>query len=236
MAFSSNDIYNDGTYKEKNPTWDDEFAPWKAAMVQEMINKNELKFSRLVEIGCGAGGILEYLQKHNPAIKSCQGYDISKDAIQLAQSKNLSGIEFINKDLLAEDAAAADLLLCIDVIEHIDDFYGFLEKLKNKSSQFIFHIPLDLSCRALLKPHVIYTQRELVGHIHYFSEEIALWALKDTGYEIVDLFYSKPIIDEENVKGLKANIKKVLRNFSYSINPKLSVKLWGGYSLMVLAK
>ena len=102
MAFSSNDIYNDGTYKEKNPTWDDEFAPWKAAMVQEMINKNKLKFSSLVEIGCGAGGILEYLQIHNPAIKSCQGYDISKDAIQLSQSKNLPCIQFFNTYLLVE--------------------------------------------------------------------------------------------------------------------------------------
>ena len=236
MAFSSNDIYNNGAYKEKNPTWDDEFAPWKAAMVQELINKNRLHFSSIIEIGCGAGGILEYLQKHNPNIKSSSGYDISEAAIAMAKIKNLPGIQFFNKDLLAEETEPTDLLLCIDVIEHIDDFYGFLEKLKNKSANFIFHIPLDLSCRTILKPHVILLQRDLVGHIHYFSEEIALWALKDTGYQIIDCFYTKPIIDEEKAIGIKAKLKKALRNFSYSLNPKLSAKLWGGYSLMILAK
>lgn len=234
MAFSR--IYNNGTYKEKNPTWDDEFAPWKAAIVQKMINKNSVEFETLTEVGCGAGGILEYLQKKNTGIKSCRGYDISEEAIRLAKRKNINGIQFFQEDFLAAETASSDLLLCVDVIEHIDDFYGFLEKLKNKSSQFIFHIPLDLSCRSLLKPHVLLTQRDLVGHIHYFSEEMALWALKDTGYEVLDSFYTKPIIDEEKGKTLKAKIKKTLRNFSYSLNSKLSAKLWGGYSLMVLAK
>ena len=62
MTFSSNDIYNNGTYKNKNPNWDDNFAPWKAAKIQKIINKNQVKFSSVIEVGCGAGGILEYLQ------------------------------------------------------------------------------------------------------------------------------------------------------------------------------
>ena len=234
MAFSS--IYNNGIYKEKNPTWDDEYAPWKGAMVQKMITDNAVNISCLAEVGCGAGGILEYLEKQNSTIKSCRGYDISEAAITMAKNKNLKNIEFYNQDFLTVDTPDIDLLLCIDVIEHVEDFYGFLEKLKSKSSQFIFHIPLDLSCRSILKPHVLYTQRELVGHIHYFTEEMALWALKDTGYNVLDCFFTKPLIDEEKALSFKVKVKKTLRKFSYSINPKLSAKLWGGYSLMVLAK
>lgn len=237
MGFSTTDIYNNGDYLTKNPTWDDDFAPWKAAMVNRLIGKNDIKFNSVVEVGCGAGGILEYLQKQYPTVKNLKGYDISEAAINLANQKKLNNISFFNEDFLAlPHTETADLLLCIDVVEHIDDFYGFLQKLKPKGKQFIFHIPLDLCCRTILKPHVLLTQRQLVGHIHYFSEEMVAWALKDTGYQIMDAFFTKPIIDEEPAKGFKATTKKILRNFSFQVSPHLSAKLWGGYSLMIWAK
>ena len=62
------------------------------------------------------------------------------------------------------------------------------------------------------------------------------WILKDTGYKIIDHLYTKPVIDFHPVNGFKAGLKKVLRNISFGINPRLSVKLWGGYSLLILAE
>jgi hypothetical protein len=100
----------------------------------------------------------------------------------------------------------------------------------------MFHIPLDLSCRTILKPHILLQQRESVGHIHYFSKELVQWMLKDTGYEIIDWMYTKPMLDLKPPGTFKRRIKKILRNASFSINKDLSAKLWGSYSMMILAK
>ena len=127
-------------------------------------------------------------------------------------------------------------MLTIDVVEHVDDYYGFLRKLKAKSGYFVFHIPLDLSCRTVMKPHVLLQQRQSVGHIHYFTKETAIWMLQDTGYELIDWVYTKPVIDFFPASSYKRFIKKLLRNISFAINKDWSVKKWGGYSIMVLAK
>ena len=92
-------------------------------------------------------------------------------------------------------AEKADLVLVLDVVEHIDDVYSFLRRLRDKGSNFIFHIPLDMSCRTLLKPHVLLQQRTTVGHIHYFTEETVLWMLRDVGYEVEHFIYTKPDVD-----------------------------------------
>jgi predicted TPR repeat methyltransferase len=237
MAFSSDDLYTGSEYFKKNPTWDDDFTEWKAGLVRELIEKNNIQFKTVVEVGCGAGGILRHLSSIYTKAISWKGFDISGDAIRLAKEKEQGKIKFFHDDFLSNSLEEnPDLILCIDVVEHIDHYYGFLQKLQNKSGQFIFHIPLDLSCRSLLKPHIMLQQRQTVGHLHYFSKEMVEWMLKDTGYEIVDWFYTKAEVDMEKPKDLKSFLKKYLRKFSFAINKNLSAHLWGGYSMMIYAK
>ena len=237
MAFSSDDLYTGGEYFKNNPTWDDDFTEWKAGLIRALIEKNSIQFKSVVEVGCGAGGILRQLSSNYKQVLSWKGFDISGDAIRLAKEKAPGNIEYFQGDFLSASMAEnPDLILCIDVVEHIDHYYGFLQQLQDKSGQFIFHIPLDLSARSLLKPHVILQQRNAVGHLHYFSKEMVAWMLKDTGYEIVDWFYTKAEVDLESPRNLKAFIKKQLRKFSFAINKNLSAHLWGGYSMMIYAK
>ena len=236
MKNSSNDIYINGEYFKNNPDWDIADAKWKVAVIIELLQKNKITPGEVTEIGCGAGENLVELAKQEGSIKKLRGYDISPQAIALADKKSSERISFFNEDLAADHTTQTDLLLIIDVVEHVDDFYGFLRKLKAKSKYFVFHIPLDLSCRTILKPHVLLQQRQSVGHIHYFTEAMVEWALQDTGYEIIDRVYTKPIVDIEPAGTFKRWVKKVLRNISFAINKDWSVKKWGGYSIMILAK
>jgi len=48
--------------------------------------------------------------------------------------------------------------------------------------------------------------------------------------------YTKPVTDEEPLDSFKRSVKKYLRNISFSIHKDISAKLWGGYSMMILAK
>jgi hypothetical protein len=87
-----------------------------------------------------------------------------------------------------------------------------------------------------MKPHVLLQQRQSVGHIHYYTKEMAAWALKDTGYEIIDWVYTKPVVDTQPANSIMRGVKKILRNISFALNKDWSVKKWGGYSIMVIAK
>jgi SAM-dependent methyltransferase len=236
MKHSSNEIYINGEYYKNNPDWDIADAHWKSDVIFKLLQLNNIKPKQVIEVGCGAGGILVELLKRNAAIEKLSGYDISPQAILLANQNKPDKVSFYNEDFTATENIHADLLMVIDVLEHVDDYYGFLRKLKMKSNFFIFHIPLDLSCRTVLKPHVLLQQRQSVGHIHYFSKEIAEWALQDTGYEIIDWVYTKPVVDVEPADSFKRSVKKILRNISFAVNKDWSAKKWGGYSMMVLAK
>ena len=229
-------MYVSGEYYKNNPDWDIADARWKTDVIFGLLEKNNVKPKQVIEVGCGAGENLVELSKKDSAIEKLIGYDISQQAIVLAAKKTSDKIIFYNEDITAKENVSVDLMLVIDVLEHVDDYYGFLRKLKTKSDWFIFHIPLDLSCRTVMKPHVMLQQRQSVGHIHYYTKEMVEWALRDTGYEIKDWVYTKPIVDVEPVDSVRRFFKKILRNISFAINKDWSAKKWGGYSMMILAK
>ena len=234
---SESNIYTNGQYLENNPTWNEEDSPWKADIIISMFKRNKITIHDLVEVGCGAGGILASLAEKNTSIKTLKGYDISPQAISLAEKRKSERVQFYLGDFISDvQTTKVDVILVIDVLEHVGDYYGFLHNLKDKARYYVFHIPLDLSCRSILKPHVMLQQRETVGHLHYFSEEMVWWFLRDSGFTVVDWEYTKPITDIRKSGSFKQYFKKKLRNISYKINKKKSVKLWGDYSLMILAK
>jgi len=229
------DIYNNGEYLKNNPAWGEEDVAWKGGMIVDLLKKNKISFNTAIEVGCGMGGILRVMQSAFPQ-GLFSGYDISSAVIERAKQSENENLHFYNADFTNTVTAKVDLLLMIDVVEHVRDYYLFMESLKGKANRFIFHIPLDLSCRTVLKPHVSLQQRQSVGHIHYFTEEHVFWLLKDSGYKVIDFIYTKPLIDLEKPASFKNAVKKFLRNISFSVNQKLSVKLWGGYSLLIIAE
>ena len=236
MYNSSDQFYTEGGYYQSNPDWHQEGSKFKADLVLEFIKKFQLPTGLVVEVGCGAGEILAELMKNLPAAAVIKGYDISPQAIKIAADKATLQLSFYLDDYTQSNEVQADLVLVLDVVEHVDDVYSFLRRLRDKGRNFIFHIPLDMSCRTLLKPHVLLQQRTDVGHIHYFTEETMLWMLRDAGFDVEYSIYTRPDVDLKRPKSFKQWVKKVLRKISYSINRKLSVKLWGGYSAMILAK
>jgi hypothetical protein len=65
--------------------------------------------------------------------------------------------------------------------------------------------------------------------------ETALAALKDTGYEVVDYFYTPSSLDTPNLNW-KARLMKLPRRLSFAIHQDLAARVLGGFSLLVLAK
>ena len=224
----------DSDYLKKNPTWHIEDSEWKAKQIKKMIDRNNLAPGTIAEIGCGAGEILLQLQEKNSNKQIIySGYDISPDALKLASTRQRKGLTFYHEDLLQKDIHF-DLLLMIDVFEHVEDYIGFIRKATSKSTYKIYHIPLDISLNGIIR-NIPGKTMEDVGHLHYFTKDTALSILQYTGQTIIDHFYTPGAIELAN-KNLKKRILNVFRKIMFGIAPNLTVKLFGGYSLMVLTK
>ena len=167
--------------------------------------------------------------------KEFYGYEISPQAFELCKKKSKTNLTFVLLDLLNENPEYFDIAMAIHVFEHVEDHFGFLRKLKEKAEYKIFHIPLDLSVQSVLRSTPIIDSRKLLGHIHYFTKETALETLKDTGYEIIDYFYTASSF-EVSYRGWKGNLLRILRQLVFEVNKDLAVRILGGYSLLFLAK
>lgn len=227
-------IYTEGNYLEQNPSWHIEDSPWKAEKIAQMINKNNLFPKTVCEVGCGAGGVLQHLQENIDLETEFWGYDISPQAIGLCVSKTNAKLHFKCANI-KDDDVFFDVVMVIDVIEHLEDYFGFLRAIKSKGKYKIFHIPLDLSVQAVMRASPIQRLREHVGHIHSFTKESALATLMDAGYDLVDYFYTAAYV-EAPAKSVRNYITKIPRKLLFSMHQDLAVRILGGYSLMVLAK
>jgi SAM-dependent methyltransferase len=231
-------IYTSGKYLDANQTWHAEDSPWKAEQIIRMITKNGIHPTTVAEIGCGAGVVLGELSKIDYlASAQFMGYDISPQAIELCRRLQNSRVLFAREDLLsATNREYFDILLAIDVIEHVPDYMGFLGKCRAKAKYKIYHIPLDIHVSSVLR-NVFIDGRYSVGHLHYFTAESAIATLKDTGHEIIDSTFTNAAFglfkQHPSIQRALANVPRwLLSKFSVAF----TARLLGGYSLLVLAK
>lgn len=229
------DVYNDGQYFEKNPTWHVEDSAWKARQILKILKDNNLEVIRICEIGCGAGEILNQLHMNLPENVQLSGYEISRQAYQMARTREKQRLRYFLEDFFTRDTPPFDLVLSIDVFEHVDDYLGFLRKLKDRGTYKIFHIPLDLSLQSVLRRKNLVNRRKIIGHLHYFTKETALETLKYTGYHIVDYFFTAGPL-ELSSKSFKSALIRMPRKILFKINKNLAARIMGGFSLLVLAE
>ena len=231
-------IYNDGSYLKANKSWGIEDSSWKANQIIKIIKKNDINPKNIVEVGCGGGRILDSLSKKK-YLQNVQfkGYDISNTAINLCNNIDNNKLKFYCKDLMSiENSNQSDLLLVIDVIEHVPDYISFANKCRTKAKYKIFHIPLDIHCSSVLRNSFL-NQRYTLGHLHYFSAESAIALLKDTDHQIIDYFYTNvSFVNFKFYKSPKTTIANIPRWAFSKISKSLSARIFGGYSLLVLTK
>ena len=233
MKPPTKNIYQDGTYAKNNPTFGDGNADWKASSALKAIEKYKLDISDLAEVGCGGGQIILNVAEALKVNKAL-GYEPMPEAFAVADSRSNDQVKFINVSIDENTKADHDLMLCFDVFEHIEDCFRFLRDLKETSKHFLFHIPLDMNAQLVLRTSQLMRVRDQVGHIHYYSRDSALATLKDCGYEIKGEFYTSAA-DSIHCKGFKSKVLNIFRKIGYKISKHFTVRLMGGYSLMVYA-
>ena len=222
------DIYADGTYLANNTTWHEEDSPYKAALIERSIERTKTNFRTCVDVGCGGGLVASLIAERHPDA-AVFGFDISPDASAFWPAKR--GVTFRQENIL-DTNERFDLALCLDVFEHVEDYIGFLKQLRANASRFVFKIPLDMNIDKLIRSHR--PERELIGHLHYFSAYTALATLKDCGYEVVDSFYTADWA-ASSPRTAKQIIGRIPRVLVGAMGDTLAAKLMSGYGLVVTA-
>ena len=230
------DRYLNGQYHELNPDWDRGDSAWKAGHVSEMILKHDVLPESICEIGCGSGDILRNLMLNHPNAKM-YGFDVSPALTNFwHEDKECENkIKFILGNIDEINTNYFDLLLMLDVFEHVRDPFSFLEMARKHSKKFIFHIPLDLSAFSVARGQPLIYARRQVGHLNFYDKDLALETLTDCGYKIIDWKYTGSSLNMPN-RSYKTKFAGYFRSFFNQINRDLSVRIMGGDTLIVFAE
>jgi SAM-dependent methyltransferase len=227
--------YVNQEHLEKVPEWHTEESPWKVRHIRQLLERNQLSPKGICEVGCGFGEVLRLMQ--NDMSEECEfwGYEISPVALEQAEKQANSRLHFKLADFTRESTAPFDLLLALDVVEHVADYLGFLQEIRPKGQYKIFQVPLELSVQTVIRHRALLKQRDSMGHLHYFTKETFLRSLEDCGYEVIDYVYTSSSL-ELPTHVLTTKLMKVPRQLLSAANKDLAARVLGGYRLMVLAR
>lgn len=227
--------YASGDYLRQNPTWHVEDSAWKAAHVLDIIERNGIRPKRVCEVGCGAGEVLAQLHRRMPGDVVFTGWEVSPQAHEMCLTRQADRLTYRLGDFLAADEPC-DLLLLMDVIEHMGDYRGFLRKAHGRADRIVLHVPLDLSSLAVAQIVRIRNPHDLLGHIHFFTKETLLDALADCGLTVVDCFFTDSAGQYPTPPSIQARLLRLAQRVLRRVNMDVAVRLLGGMSLMVLAE
>jgi len=97
----------------------------------------EIRPRTIVDLGCGEGVVAGEIRRVLPDVRYV-GIDASGEAIRMARASN-PGFEFHQGDILEgqPEGAVADLALCVEVLEHLDQPDLALERIAAATSDYL---------------------------------------------------------------------------------------------------
>jgi SAM-dependent methyltransferase len=242
------ELYTSGEYLKKNPDWHVGESPWKVKEIMRLFRRNHIAPKTVCEVGCGAGEVLRLLQMRMDRECIFSGYEISPQAFELSKSRENARLHFKLQDFMEEQDVSFDVILVLDVLEHMENPHELLRDIKSKSAYKIIHFPLDISVRSVMFDKIV-RYREMFGHIHYFTKSIALRMLEEAGYEVLDYLYTDQFIPlpwhtfrnnprlliRKILGKIKMGVLSAPRKLFFFMNQDVAERLFGEWRLMVLA-
>ena len=177
------DYYEDGVRKHISGYEDYKWMPTRSIPEALDIQSN-FEFKTCVDYGCAKGFLVNALR-----IVGCDawGEDISEYAVENCHPNVRDYVSLPNDK-------EYDLLICKDVLEHIEveDIPSVLQKFKKKSKQFFFVIPLGDDDRFRIREYEVD-----ITHVTKKDEEWWIKMFESQGLELVKFSYSLGSIKEK---------------------------------------
>lgn len=142
---------------------------------------SDIEYKSYLDIGCGAGELACSLAQPG---KKGTGTDFSKEAIEVANSLKKSRLipdsQLIFKlgDGTSKVGTNADLVICCEVLEHVEDDHALLRKLIKKTNRYLL-----ISVPAKQK---YFDESDLaVGHFRRYEKDQLVNLLESENLEII---------------------------------------------------
>lgn len=238
-------IYTSGKYIRENPTLDIEDSPWKLRLLkpalERLLQETGAKELRILDVGGGGGlilkGVAEFLgEKKIRTVK--YALDLSEEMLEIQRQNNPEmaagircGIEktpFGSKEM--------DLVLMIDVLEHIPDPAAALEELRRIANYVIFKVPmennlfyntLNILKRGGLRRDIF----QKVGHVQSYNSGILKAQIRRYAGEILYFRFSNEFgnmlsAGYHRKLTMKEKVVFTIANAVYSVSPLLCSRLF----------
>lgn len=156
----------------------------------------------ILDVGCGEGNTLEWVKKRIDA-KWVGGVELHGDAAKIAGNK----LDWV-KQANIEDAElpfsdeSLDLILCLDVLEHLIDPWRTVAKLSRlvfPGGSLIASIPNirhhSVMLPLLLKGEWSYREKDVLdrSHLRFFTRKSAIALMQSGGLVVTDVLSTKPV-------------------------------------------
>lgn len=216
------DIYSSGEYIELNPSLHNEDSFFKFSNIKDVLQKSGiLEFNvkyKILDIGGGNGQVGKYFCEY--LIE--KGIDFEFDALDL--SEDMLKIQKLNNQYLSRTYSGEldlvpecyDIILLIDVIEHIEEYNSFLNKLNFKTSHVIFNIPIEKNIFDRLRNYYLRNgyyleQYRTLGHVNFYSYSSSVQLLRNY-FDLIEFKfvpYSDHILNSDYVEYIEQKKSKV---------------------------
>jgi len=149
--------------------------------VRRIINKYD-KNIKILEIGCSSGQLIDVLK--GDKYSEITGIDISKEAVQLCQCRNMRDIIQMDGSRMGFKRGKFDLIIASDILEHMDnDFHVIKEwrRVLKENGEIVAFVP---AFKFLWSDH-----DEVNKHFRRYSKRELISLFEESGFEVVRVSY-----------------------------------------------
>ncbi len=140
----------------------------------------KIRAKNILDVGCGTGYVTKRIAKINPNIIAV---DTDKKRIELAKEYTQYKVDFrvIEPGILPFPDNSFDLVTCLEVLEHVSDYIGFIKELKRVSRKYvIITVPNEPYFRLanFFRGRHLKTLGNVPDHLNHFSKNSIVRILK----------------------------------------------------------
>lgn len=249
-------FYKTDKYIEKHPSLHEEDSPWKVTKIIPMVDlfiKNHCDGNEInvLDVGGGAGLILKSISAH---IQERHGIKVNKFVLDLSpgmlkiQKRNNPDIKGVfNEDITKVSLRdkEMDLVLMIDVIEHVSEPLRALKELRRISKFTIFKVPLEDNsyCNILnflSRGKFRRNNIETSGHINVYNLSKLRNQIEANAGTIADYYFTNVFscyLNPECYKGrisLFDRLYYLVASLTYKLSPRLCSYIFTDFVILLV--
>jgi len=234
------DIYRSGAYFEARVHESKGDAPWKSQEVLRVFvpwsAAAGFRVNSLIDVGCGSGDavaqVCDGLRAQGHPVKVVKGYDVSPGIRKVKQTHK--NVQFVQGDFCKSEENV-DVVMLLDVVEHVIDPLGFLKSVGSHCKVLIIHFPLENHLSAALRNK--FARGAPPEHLLVLDAPAAVNLVAFAGLRIETWAYTLAFKSPyQRTRSLPRVFVYPFRYILGLVSPYLLAKTIGGVSLLLVAR